>query len=160
MPSRRSKVQIWQVLVFATLFLNVTEGAIRKWFLPGSSQLVYFAKDAVLILAYAFFFLGGHHKNNPRTKTLTVLLLSAGIIIFLDAFNPNIGSPIVGIFGIKCYILYVGLLYLGAQLLEDWQSFQRFVRWQVLLAIPVCLLGVAQFGSPADSEINRYANGD
>src|SRR5438067_13043329 len=105
-PARRAKMQTWQILVFATLFINVTEGAIRKWFLPGSSQLVYFAKDAVLILAYASFFFGGHHKNNSRTKTLTILLLSAGIIIFLDAFNPNVGSVIVGIFGIKCYILY------------------------------------------------------
>jgi hypothetical protein len=154
------KLAAWKVLVFVTLFLNITEGAMRKWVFPGSSQLVYFAKDGALIAAYVLFFLGGHYKGSHRTKALTLIFLSAAIVVCLDAFNPNIGSVIVGLFGIKCYLLYVGLIYMGMQLFDDWGSFLRLVRWQVIIAIPICLLGIAQFGSPADSEINRYAAAD
>ena len=154
-PTRRRRA--WVALLYIALFLNVTEGAMRKWFFPGSSQLIYFAKDGVLIAAYVSFFLGGHYKGSHRTKALTIIYLLAAIVVCLDAFNPNIGSVIVGLFGIKCYLLYVGLVYLGMQLFDDWRTFLRFVRWQVIIAIPICLLGIAQFGSPADSQINRYA---
>jgi hypothetical protein len=154
------KPKLWKALLMATLALNVIEGALRKWFFPGSGQLLYFAKDAVLIGAYVSFMLAGPHEANQRTKTATMLCLLAGTIIFLDAFNPNIGSVIVGFFGIKCYLLYVGLIYLGARLFKDWKQFQTFVQWQVAFAIFVCLLGIVQFGSPADAQINRYAVGD
>ena len=154
------KFTSWKVLVLVTLFLNITEGAMRKWFFPGSSQLLYFAKDGALIAAYIWFFVGGYYKGSHRTKALTLIFLLAAIVVCLDAFNPNIGSIVVGLFGIKCYLLYVGLIYLGMQLFDDWGSFLRFIRWQVIIAIPICLLGIAQFGSPADSQINRYASAD
>jgi hypothetical protein len=156
----RHKLKAWKILVYAALFLNITEGAMRKWFFPGSSQLIYFAKDGLLIAAYAFFFLSGSSKGGERIKTLTTLFLLAAVVICIDAFNSNLGSPILGVFGIKCYLLYVGLIYLGAQLFENWNDFQRFIRWQVIVAIPICLLGIQQFRSPADAEINRYAAGD
>src|SRR5215471_13892279 len=157
---RGGKIYIWKVLVVLVLVLNITEGALRKWVVPGSSQLVYFAKDALLIAAYVAFVISGHHHADQRTKPITILWLLSAVIIVLDAFNPNIGSVIVGIFGIKCYLLYIGLLYLGPNLFENWTSFERFVRWQVILAIGICILGSAQFASPIDSQINRYAAGD
>ncbi len=157
---RHKTISIWKILVYGTLLLNITEGALRKWILPGSSQLVYFAKDSVLIAAYVAFIFSGGSRTNFRTKAVTMLWLLAAIVIFLDAFNPNVGSVVVGIFGIKCYLLYIGLIYLGSELFEDWVTFQRFIRWQVILALAICFLGIAQFGSPAESQINRYATGD
>jgi O-antigen ligase len=151
---------IWPALVYVLLVLNITEGAMRKWLFPGSGQLLYFAKDAVLIIAYALFFFRDSQKANQHPRKLTFLYFLIALVVCLDAFNPNLGSPIVGIFGVKCYLLYVGLMYLGAELFNDWKLFQRFVRWQVILAIPICLLGVAQFGTPADSPLNRYAAGE
>ena len=133
---------------------------MRKWLFPGSSQLIYFAKDVVLVAAYLSFLFAGYARSNERTRALTTICLVAAIIICLDAFNPNVGSVVVGVFGIKCYLLYIGLIYLGAQLFNNWASFLRFVRWQVIIAIPICFLGIMQFGSPADSEINRYAAAD
>jgi len=156
-PTRR---RIWIGLIYLVLALNVTEGAMRKWLFPGSSQLLYFAKDGVLIAAYVLFLFARPFRGTDRTKALTIIYLLAAIVVCLDAFNPNLGSLIVGIFGIKCYLLYVGLIYLGAQFFDDWKSFLRFIRWQVIIAIPICLLGIAQFGSPADSQINRYAAPD
>src|SRR2546423_11661920 len=105
------KFSFWKVLVFVTLFLNITEGAMRKWLFPGSGQLLYFAKDGTLIAACLLFFLGGYYKGSHRTKALTLIYLFAAIVVCLDALNPNVGSIIVGIFGIKCYLLYVGLIY-------------------------------------------------
>ncbi len=154
------KAGLWKLLVFLTIFLNITEGAMRKWLFPGSSQLLYFAKDAVLIAAYGLFFLQGHYAVDKRLKQLTIWYMLSAVVVCLDAFNPNLGSVVVGLFGIKCYLLYVGLAYLATQLFNDQTSLERFARWQVFAAIPICLLGIAQFGTPADSPLNRYAIGD
>ena len=55
--------KLWRLSVFGALLLVIVEGAIRKWLLPGLSEVVYFAKDGVLLLAYGLFLLA------PRERT-------------------------------------------------------------------------------------------
>ena len=46
----------WRLAVKGALVLVVIEGAVRKWLVPGAQDLVYFAKDLVLVGAYVGFF--------------------------------------------------------------------------------------------------------
>src|SRR5437867_3791357 len=99
----------WRQAVQLAVVLAVFEGAIRKWLLPDAQVYVYFFKDALLLGAYAAFF-GGRINNrqrvfsaHPANPVLLLLLLLA----ILEIANPDLPSPLVGIFGLKAYLMYV-----------------------------------------------------
>ena len=53
----------WREAVQLALVLLIFEGAIRKWVFPGAQDLIYFAKDVLLLGAYAGFF-----RERPRLR--------------------------------------------------------------------------------------------
>jgi len=151
--------QNWRRSVMAVLVLAVLEGALRKWVFPQVSELVYFLKDIVLIGAYLGFFFT---KKAPRPRLpyqgiiMPIMVLSFAWGVF-QAFNPSLGSPIIGLFGLKNYYLYIPLMWLVANLFETESDLYRFLRAYLLLLIPVGLLAIAQFFSPPTSPLNVYA---
>jgi hypothetical protein len=149
----------WRKATEAALVLLVLEGAIRKWVFPGSQQLVYFAKDVLLIGCYIGFFTDRRARRQEVAvpPILVVLLSLAAAWAALEIFNPNLPNLLVGIFGFKAYFLYVPLMIVVPACYADDRSLARFVSRYALLAIPVGLLGLLQFASPASSTLNTYA---
>lgn len=151
----------WRRSLAVVFLLVVIEGALRKWFLPQFSDLLYFLKDLVLLGAYLRFFL---LSNKPARLSLRsyyikfFLFLSAVWCIF-QAFNPSLGSPIVGLFGLRGYLFYVPLMWLIPNLFKTEEDLYRALRWYLLLVIPVGILGIVQFFSPVSSSLNIYAGG-
>lgn len=148
----------WQRTVKAMLVLVVIEGALRKWFLPQASEMIYFLKDVVILGAYVNYF--GFSKNQSKwmlNKSIINILIFiiAGWGIF-QIFNPSLGSPLVGVFGWKAYLYYVPLMWMVPDLFRSESELQDFLREYLLLLIPVGILAVAQFFSPASSLLNVY----
>ncbi len=154
--------QDWRRSIKAILILVVVEGALRKWVLPQASQLIYFLKDFVLIGAYLRYFLLSQGQNRIFTKTPIALVLLACMAVWgsLQALNPNLGSIVIGLFGLKNYFLYIPLIWLVPQIFETEEELYQFIRSYLLLLIPVGLLAIAQFFSPPTSPLNVYAWGD
>src|SRR5439155_16654938 len=104
----------WREAIPAALVLAVFEGAARKWLFPDYGQFVYFAKDVLLLGAYAGFFLPRvlRHQpialRHPATKCLALL----GLVAALELANPLLPNFAIGLFGIKAYLVYAPLLYL------------------------------------------------
>jgi hypothetical protein len=151
----------WKRSVKAVLFLVVIEGALRKWVLPQASELMYFLKDFVLLGAYIRYY-GGLSlqrkfalKNNP----INLLIVLAALWCIFQAFNPSLGSIFIGIFGLKAYLFYIPLIWMVPNLFESESELYNFLRFYLLLTIPVGCLGIAQFFSPPNSPINIYAPG-
>lgn len=152
----------WRRSVITVLVLVVLEGTLRKWVLPQASQLIYFLKDFVLLGAYLSYFLNSKSKQRLITKTSTIkfcIFLVSSWCLF-QAFNPNLGSPIIGIIGIKNYLFYIPLMWMLPSLFQSEEELYKFLRFYLLLLIPVGLLAIAQFFSPPNSPINVYAWGD
>lgn len=154
--------QNWRRSVAAVLVLAVIEGALRKWALPQASQLIYFFKDFILLGAYLrFFFL----EKTPRPSfPYEKLIISLASLSFIwgtfQALNPSLGSPIIGIFGLKNYFLYIPLIWLVPSFVDTEEDLYRFLRRYLLVLIPVGLLAIAQFFSPPTSPLNVYAWGE
>lgn len=152
----------WRLSVKAALVLVVIEGALRKWVLPQASDVVYFLKDFVLLGAYLryYVFPSSEQKLTIKNNLLsTFVFLASGWCLF-QAFNPSLGSPLVGIFGLKVYLFYIPLMWMLPNLFQSELELYQFLRNYMVLAIPVGILGIFQFLSPADSPINVYAPGD
>lgn len=149
----------WRTGVQVALVLVVFEGAIRKWLLPGAQDLIYFAKDVVLLGVYL-----GYLREAPRLRDrvaslplLYPLIGMTALFGLLQVFNPNLPNIPIGILGFKAYFFYVPLLLvLPAAFTSDATAF-RFLQRYALLAIPVGLLAIAQFFSPPTSALNAYA---
>ncbi|WP_017300730.1 hypothetical protein [Nodosilinea nodulosa] len=154
--------QNWQRSIKAVLVLVVLEGVLRKWVLPQASQFIYFLKDFVLISAYLRYFLLSPVQIRLFTQKTTILVLVGCMAVWggIQAFNPSLGSPIIGLFGLKNYFLYIPLIWLVPQMFGTEEDLYRFIRHYLLLLIPVGLLATAQFFSPPTSPLNVYAWGE
>jgi O-antigen ligase/polysaccharide polymerase Wzy-like membrane protein len=151
----------WRRAVKTALVLAVIEGAIRKWVLPGASDLVYFMKDIILLGAYARYFIYEHKsKRAVALPELKILLWIAMILVGLQVFNIRLASAAVGMFGFKAYLLYVPLCFMLRDVFRSTEELQSFLKWYLLLVIPVGALGALQFFSPPDSPINTYVAGE
>jgi hypothetical protein len=152
-------VQRWRQAVQLGLVLLIFEGAVRKWVFPGAQDLIYFAKDVLFLGAYAGF-LKERGWQRYRTPSLPALYgaLALGVLFgLLQVFNPNLPNLLVGVLGFKAYFFYVPLLFILPAVFPTDAALTQALRRYLLLAIPVCLLGVAQFFSPASSRLNTYA---
>ena len=157
----RRSPQLWRWLIIGALISNVFEGAIRKWVLFGSGQVIYFVTDGIVLASCISFWNSEKARTSiPEARAVTRWLVAVASIVCIGIFNPDLGSIIVGLFGAKCYLLDCLLIFTVPFLFNTSADLYRFFRYYLLIAIPVCLLGVAQFNAPANSVLNRYAAED
>jgi len=147
----------WRRSVKVALILVIIEGALRKWVFSQASDIVYLLKDIVLLGAYARYFVFDHTSKPAQGYSgMKTLLRIATLIIGIQVLNLRLGSAAVGLFGFKAYLLYAPLCFMLRDMFRSTTELQSFLKWYLLLIIPVCLLGVVQFYSPPDSPINTY----
>ena len=149
----------WRRAVMAALVIVVLEGVLRKWVLLQASEVIFFLKDFVLLGAYLSFFCNSSipKKRIPYRDTIKLLLSLFTVWALVQVFNPALGSPIIGIVGLKNYFIYVPLIWLIPALFDSEEDLYKFLRTYLLILIPVALLAIAQFLSPPDSPLNVYA---
>jgi len=152
-------IKRWRLAVQVGMVLLIFEGAIRKWLVPGSQDLVYFAKDVVFLGAYLGFLRarGRLRLRYPQAPALYGALVLGALMGLLQVFNPRLPNFLVGLLGFKAYFLYVPLLFVVPAVFPDDVALARFLERYVLLAFPVGLLSIAQFFSSPGSFLNTYA---
>lgn len=152
----------WRQALEAALVMLVIEGAVRKWLLPGAQDLIYFAKDGLLIGVYLGWW-QERMRLNLRMRVPPAITLSLGVAVAFGAlqiFNPALPNMLVGILGFKAYFLYVPLLWVVPAAFRTDRELAGFLKRYIWVAIPIGLLAVAQFRSPTDSALNVYARGN
>lgn len=152
----------WRRAVHAALIVALLEGAIRKWIFPQGSELVYFFKDIILLGAYIKFFL----FPDPEIRTWrlrmpgTFITCVCIMLTIFGAVNLNIGSFLLAVYGLKIYLYYVPLAFMMPLLFKNEQHMTTLLYRYSLFAIPIGLLGAAQFVAGVDSPLNTYATSD
>lgn len=154
-------LQRWRKGTQAAMVLLIFEGAIRKWVFPESQQLIYFAKDVLLLGCYAGYLRDqGARRYRISVPPILILLIVVGASWgALEIFNPQLPSLLVGILGFKAYFFYVPLMFVLPACFETDDELNAFLRRYCLIAVPVALIGMLQFGSAPSSAINAYATG-
>lgn len=153
--------QAWRKAIKSVLIILVLEGALRRWIIPQASDFVYFLKDIVFLGACFGFFSSCKEKlklsylRKLQNFQIAFLLILGGWFLF-QTFNPKLGSPVLGLFGVKFYLFYCPLVWMTPYVFKDKEEFIQYLRKYLLLIIPICFLGVVQFFSPANSPLNTY----
>jgi hypothetical protein len=143
--------------------LIVVQGALRKWILPELGTPLYVAKDIALLGALGLLGMKSRFLlTTPLRRSFLPILWGAfASIVAVQAFNFNVPSIAVGIFGIRSYLLYTVLLLLLPLALRHVERPKRVVLAVMLgLIAPVLLLGMYQYSQPVGSWINQYVADD
>lgn len=151
----------WELGIQALLVIVIIEGAIRKWFLPSASELVYFYKDFLMIVIVISYLTKKRKASfliKHQTKIFSVILIAFMLYVVASISNPGLPHPLVGLLGVKAYLLYVPLAFLVPRMFTSKEKLVAFLKWYLIIALPVIALSIMQFSdSDPNSALNRYA---
>ncbi len=149
----------WRRAVYAAMIVALLEGAIRKWIFPQGSELVYFFKDIILFGAYLKFFLFPDPDIRAWRVRVpgTLITIVCIILVMFGALNTNIGSIVLAGYGLKIYLWYIPLGFMIPLMFRNEEEMTKMLFRYSLFAIPICLLGAAQFVAGQGSWLNVYA---
>jgi hypothetical protein len=159
-PCLLMAVRYWQHALFSVFVLLVLEGALRKWVFPSGQALIYFVKDVVLMAAYLGFFLYCRRSEGGvvGVTAIRIVLSLTFLFGFIEVFNPNSPSVLVGIMGLKAYFLYAPIAFILPYAFRSQEQFVTLMRRYVVMAIPVAILGFVQVAAGPESSINAYVS--
>ncbi len=141
-------------LIWLYVILLLTEGALRKWVLPGLSNPLLIVRDPVAIGIYIIAIAAGVFPTNRFMGTL-------GVITFLTMVFGLMAEqvvPAVYLFGLRTNFLHLPLLFIIGRVM-NYDNVVKLGRWIILISIPMTFLVVQQFQAAPDDVLNTGAGG-
>lgn len=148
-PLKWLKVSIW--VYFVLIFL---EGMLRKWLLPAFSDVIFVARDPVVLVIYLQAWRAG--KLQWSLSLLVIWLLAFVSLLFALSADH---SFIVTLFGLRTNYLHLPLIFVLGQTL-DRDDVRRFGVFCLVCAVPITALMFVQYNAPSDAWVNIGAGGE
>ncbi|HEV1995443.1 MAG TPA: hypothetical protein VGR03_14020 [Candidatus Acidoferrum sp.] len=133
----------WRNGVYFFLTWLLFEDFARKYL--GNNMAIYFAKDVLAAVVYLSFFLAYRRKEvtSFRPPFLVPVLIFVWFGV-MQVFNPASTNLMYGVLGLKLFFYYVPLLFVGYALLNSEAELRRFFFVNMILALIIISLGIAQ----------------
>src|SRR6516165_979604 len=136
-------INSWRKGFYLFLGWLLFEDFARKFL--GNNMIIFFAKDFLLLAVLISFFAAARRKEvqifNPPFRLPLLILIWFG---FMQMFNPGSTSIWFGLMGFKMFFYYVPLILIGYALLTSEADLRRFFTVNLVLAILIISLGIAQ----------------
>ena len=151
----------WELGLQALLVIVIVEGAVRKWFMPSVTELVYFYKDALMVIILVGYY-RQHHKSpfliKRHLKIFYIVLALFATYALAATILPGGPHLLVGLLGLKAYCLYMPLAFIVPRAFASKEKIIGFLKWYSLIVLPVAAIGTMQFlDTNQRSALNRYA---
>lgn len=133
----------WGVIfVFVWLLL---EDLIRR-LVPGQPAGITLIKDIILFITYFSFFAWIVIKNKKiwRPPFIIPLLLFTGFVL-INVFNSQAPNLFFGLVGLRSYLWYLPLIFLGYYMFNKEEQLLKFCRILVYTSIPLFVLAASQY---------------
>jgi hypothetical protein len=146
------KILRW--LAWSYIALLLIEGALRKWVMPGLSDILLLARDPIVLSAYAVALTHGRFPLNKYVIS-GLALMSVAILATLLVGHGNL---LVTAFGFRANFFHIPFAFIMGTVLfrSDVVTIGRWWLWGTLL---MTALIVMQFYSPQSAWINRSVGG-
>jgi len=145
--------QILRYLIWLYFLLLIFDGALRKWFLPGLSDLLLISRVPVTA---AIYLLAIPARCFVINGFVAASVLLAGITFPLALITH--GHPIVATYGLITNFFSIPLIFIIPKVF-DYQETERMGRAILYLVIPMTILIAQQFYSPQSAWVNRSVGG-
>lgn len=150
-------IRHWGAAILTMLVWAMFEGAVRKWIFPEYQQPVLLLKDVVLIFSYVgYLFSANRNITQQKSGLLKAILILSVLFCCVQLLNPNLPSILLGLYGLKNYIIYIPLSFIIPDLIRTREDLRKFAIAACVISIPIALLGLYQFSQPPSSWINQY----
>lgn len=133
----------WRSGVLVFLIWLLFEDLARKYL--GNSMVVFFAKDALIAVAYLSFYFAKRRRQVDLFKI--PFLVPLGIFVALaviQVFNTWTPSILYGLLGLKIYFYYAPLMLLGFAMIDRPEDLERLLMVNLSAGILIAGLGIAQ----------------
>src|SRR5439155_6158535 len=115
-------VRNWERGIQIILVVVIIEGAVRKWFLPSASELVYFYKDVLMVATLIGYFRKRSQIPFVIKRRLRLLSIVLGIFLLYATLSLGLSleiHPLIGLLGLKAYCLYIPLAFITVRAFPD-----------------------------------------
>ena len=133
----------WRSGVLLFLLWVLFEDLARKYL--GNSMIVFFAKDALIGIAYISFYIAKRKRSVATFKFPFMVPLGIffglAVVQIFNTWSPNV---LYGVLALKIDFFYVPLMFLGYALLERPEDLERFLVVNIAAGILIAGLGIAQ----------------
>ncbi|NLO06307.1 MAG: hypothetical protein GX131_10820 [candidate division WS1 bacterium] len=130
--------------IMALIFIASIDGFL-KGLSPGwHTQLLKDYLLAVCLLRWAWLSVLGHRRNSMRHPLSLPILLFAGWCV-MQLFNARSASPILGLAGLRVWILWLPLFFVVYDYCRSRQQIERLILFIVVLLIPISIYGIYQY---------------
>lgn len=133
----------WRTGFYLFIVWLLFEDMMRKFM--GNNMAIYFAKDVLVGITYVSF-LFAMKRGEVRTFRPPFMMPLAFFawLGIAQVFNPNSPSLLYGVLGLKLYLWYVPLLFVGYALIDSEKDLYRLLVLNLALAGLIAGLGVIQ----------------
>lgn len=155
----------WRNGVYFFLIWLLFEDFARK--MLGNNMAIFFAKDVLLVALYISFVTAFYRKTVEKIRPPFLVPLLVFVWFGIgQVFNPASTTLLFGVLGVKLFFSYIPLFFIGYALLNSEVDVRRFLKVNVMLALVIGSLGIAQsilgpsFLSPAKMPDELRGAGD
>jgi len=144
-----SLVSRWRWPLYALLVYLPVSGVAVLAAYPGRTDraVAILAKDFVFVIPAYVLFLGFFILRKTRfwfRGAPLVLFGLLALIVVIQAFNPKLPNHLVGLIGIKVWLFYIPLFFLGYHLVQNRQQLFRVLGLMSLVAIVPAVIGLVE----------------
>lgn len=156
-PQELLSAQTMARFYFATFWTIIFTGAVRKWIFPGVS-IFYLLQDVPMGIAYLYALWKGLYS---RGYLLIGILVMSFVLAMQGIFQIIFTglSPFVAFVGLHNYLFYLPILVIFPICLVP-KYREKFVWWNMMLSLPMCVLAIAQAELPKNAWVNKTSEGD
>lgn len=136
------------------LVLTFIEGAMRKWFMPGLSEVWMMCREPIVIWT-VLSLMGSHYL---KRSTVAIFFMSIGIFMFMTTMTMGHKHLGVALWGFRIWFFHLPYIFIMANKLNriDLIKICQFI---IIVFMPMTILFVVQWASPVNSWINARAGG-
>ena len=155
--TRRTSRDVLANLFMATWICVLLQGALRKWVFPGVAAL-YLIQDVPLTLAYIYALWKGLVWGG---RLAWMCLLVSAVLAIQTTLQVIFGDLQLrtAVMGLHQYVYYLPILFL-APVCFNFKHRRRFIRWNMLITVPMALMAALQSRAPKGAWINRTSAGE
>lgn len=134
----------WQVGILMVFFLLFLQDFIRK-ITPGQPYQVLLFSDVLIVFTYISFLISWYKKKKGLWKPpFFVALILFVIWCIIEIFNPHIPSMWFAVAGLRGYLFYLPLIFLGYSFFLQRERFLLFCRVLAYMSIVLTVVAIIQ----------------
>jgi hypothetical protein len=159
LSDQEQQIKTLRSMIWLYFWLLICEGALRKWVVPQLSAPLLVIRDPLVVLIYLQAVRCKRFPINGPMVAYFSLLVGFILLSLIQIIAGIGGGPLVAIYGLRTNFLHLPLIFVIPRAFA-YADVLKMGKTILMLAIPMALLMVAQYSSPADSQINAATRGD